>query len=47
MFNGFGFDEMFLLALVGILFVKPEQLGQLLRWIRQTRGKLANFQYDI
>ncbi len=47
MLNGLGFDEMFLLSVLGLLFIKPQQLGQMLRWIRTTRGKLANFRFDL
>ena len=47
MLNGLGFDEMLLLAFLALLFVKPQQIGQILKWVRTTRAKLANFQYDL
>ena len=47
MLNGFGIDEMFLIGIIGVLFVSPKQLAQLLHWVRTTRGKINNMRYDF
>ncbi len=45
--NGLGLDEMFLIGVLGVLFIQPKQLAKLLHWFRTTRGKLANMRYDF
>jgi 5-formyltetrahydrofolate cyclo-ligase len=47
MFSGIGFDEIFFIGILAALFLDIKQVAKVMKWIRTTRGKLANWQYDL
>ena len=44
---GLGFDELLVLAAVAAFFFQKKDVANLLRWFKTTRGKLANWQYEL
>jgi 5-formyltetrahydrofolate cyclo-ligase len=44
---GLGFDELILIAAVAAFFFDKKDIGNILRWFKTTRAKLANWQYEL
>jgi 5-formyltetrahydrofolate cyclo-ligase len=44
---GLGFEEIIVILILSILLFDAKQVAQALKWLRTTKNKLANLQYDI
>jgi 5-formyltetrahydrofolate cyclo-ligase len=44
---GLGFEEMIVILVLSILLFDAKQVASALKWLRTTKNKLANLQYDI
>ena len=45
--SGLGFDEIFFILILMAVFFDAKQIAKALKWLRITRGKLMNLQYDF